>query len=532
MFRAFGVGAALRGGVIAAALAITVSAQTPPFDIAIVNIGAAGGGIFTGLPPGGAPVSAIGIRGGTIVAIGSIGDADAKNARVMIDAAGLFVSPGFIDVHSHGLETLGRPQLRTADAELAQGVTTIVGNPDGGGPVDLAKQAATLEGDGGVGVNVALLIGHGSVRSAVMGGENRAPTADELTKMIALVRQAVADGAFGLSSGIFYTPGRYARTDELVALARAAGGVYTSHIRDEGNYDVGVVAAVDEVIQIAEDARVTGIVTHMKALGPDSWGLSKPLIAHVEAARARGVSVFADQYPYEASSTSLSAAVLPGVSAAETRARLADAARKPGLLADAKENIRRRGGAHAIAIASTRDTALNGKRLDDIAIAKKATPEQAAVDIIADGGASIVSFNMSDDDIRAIMRQPWTMTSSDGGLSLPGPSVPHPRNNGSFARKLGVYVRERHVLALEAALRSMTALPSRVFGFADGRGTLKSGSSADVVIFDPATIIDRATYEKPHQLATGVSWVIVNGQIEWKDGKPTGVRAGKVLRRR
>jgi N-acyl-D-amino-acid deacylase len=515
--------------VLLAALGVTLSAQSAPLDIAIVNIGDGGGRVFTGAADAGASVKAIGIRNGRIVAIGPTREVDAKNARLVIDATGLTVTPGFIDVHSHGLETLGRPELRNADAELAQGVTTIVGNPDGGGPVDLAKQRATLEGSGGIGVNVALLIGHGSVRSAVMGGANRAPTADELAKMVALVKQAVADGAFGMSSGIFYTPGRYAKTDELVALAHAAGGVYTSHIRDEGNYDVGVVASVDEVIRVAEQAKVTGIVSHMKALGPDSWGLSTTLIAHIDAARKRGVSVFADQYPYDASSTSLAAAVLPGVSVADARARLADAAKKPALLAAAKENIRRRGGAHSIAIASTRDSTLNGKRLDDIATSKGVSAEQQAIDIILDGGASIVSFNMREDDIRAIMKQPWTMTSSDGGLSLPGAGVPHPRNNGAFARKFNVYVRGQ-VITLDQALTSMTSLPAKVFGFTD-LGELRVGAAADIAIFDPSKVVDRATYENPHQLATGMSWVLVNGQVAWKDGKGTGARAGQVLRR-
>ncbi len=526
MFRPFDFAQA-RVAVIVAVAFVTLSAQTAPLDVAIINVGAGGGQLFNGLGGvAGRMDGTIGIRNGHIVSMGAV---DIRNAREVIDAAGMVVAPGFIDVHSHGLETIARPQLRTADAELAQGVTTIVGNPDGGGPVDLAKQRATLEADGGIGVNVALLIGHGSVRSAVMGGANRAPTADELTKMLGLVKQAVADGAFGMSSGIFYTPGRYAKTDELVALARAAGGVYTSHIRDEGNYDVGVVASVDEVIRVAEEAKVAGIVSHMKALGPDSWGLSKTMIEHVDAARKRGVLVWADQYPYEASSTSLLAAVLPGVSVADARARLADAAKKPTLLAEAKENIRRRGGPHSIAIASTKDMSLAGKRLDDVAKAKGTSPEQAAIDIILDGGASIVSFNMSEDDIRAIMRQDWTMASSDGALSLPGESVPHPRNNGAFARRLGVYVRERKVLTMWWAINNMTSLPARVFGFTD-RGMIRDGAIADVVVFDAATIIDRATYDQPHQLATGMRAVIVNGRVAWKDGKPTGVRAGVVLR--
>jgi N-acyl-D-aspartate/D-glutamate deacylase len=305
-----------------------VLAQPGPLDIGIINAR-----LISGLA-GIAGASNVGVRNGRIE---MVDEKIARSAKLVIDAKGQVVAPGFIDVHSHGLETLARPDIRDAKALLAQGVTTIVGNPDGGGPVDLAAQAAELEGGGGIGVNVALLIGHGSVRSAVMGGANRAPTADELQKMVALVKKGVADGAFGLSSGLFYTPGRYARTEEVIALARAAGGVYTSHIRDEGNYAEGVVASVDEVIRIADEAKVTGIVSHMKALGPDSWGKSKDLIAHIEAARRRGVQVWADQYPYEASSTSLSAAVLPDAGgAASIREQLADPAKKAALLAAAK----------------------------------------------------------------------------------------------------------------------------------------------------------------------------------------------------
>ncbi len=522
--------ATLVGATVVSAALI---AQPAPLDIGIINarlISELGG-------PGG-PGGLGGITGATNVGVRNgrvemVDDAIARRATLVIDARGQVVAPGFIDVHSHGLETLGRPDLRDAKALLAQGVTTIVGNPDGGGPIDLAKQAAELEADGGVGVNVALLIGHGSVRSAVMGGANRAPTSDELDKMRAVVRQAVADGAVGMSSGLFYTPGRFAKTEEVIELAKAAGGVYTSHIRDEGNYAGGVVASVDEVIRIAAEAKVTGIVSHMKALGPDSWGKSKDLIARIEAARRRGVDVWADQYPYEASSTSLGAAVLPDAgNAAAIREQLADPVRKAALLAVAKENIRRRGGARSIQIASGRGATpdMNGKRLDEIAAVRGVSPEQMAVDIVLSGGASIVSFNMHEDDIRAIMRQRWTMTSSDGGLSVAGPSVPHPRNNGAFARKLGVYVRERKVVTLDHAIRSMTELPARLFALTD-RGVLRGGAIADIVVFDPAVIVDHATYENPHQLATGVSWVIVNGVVAWKNGAATGARAGVVLRK-
>jgi N-acyl-D-amino-acid deacylase len=470
----------------------------------------------------------LGIRGDRIVARGRLKGATA--ARV-IDANDLVVAPGFIDVHSHAVGALRRPELRDARALLLQGVTTIIGNPDGGGPIDLAAQRQSLEADG-VGVNVALMIGQGSVRGSVLGNAIRDPDKAELGRMEAVVAKAVADGAFGLSSGLFYEPGRYSKLEEVIALARVAGGVYTSHIRDEGNYDIGVVASVREVIRVAEEAGVRGVVTHIKALGPDSWGLSKTIIGDIEAARARGVEVFADQYPYEASSTSLGAAVLPGPSGPEAlKGRLAEPPSADQLLREVTENIRRRGGPASIVIASGRGGAgLAGRNLQQIADARRVSPAQAAIDILLEGGASIVSFNMSEDDIRLFMRQPWTMTSSDGELSLPGLARPHPRGHGAFARKLAVYVRERHVQTIEEAVRAMTSLPARVFGVTD-RGELRPGAIADLVVFDPATIQDRATYDDPFAMATGVRWVLVNGQVAVADGVPTGVLAGKVLRR-
>ncbi len=470
----------------------------------------------------------IGIVGDRVVARGQLPGA---TAPVVIDAAGLVVSPGFIDSHSHAAANLRREELRDARALLLQGVTTIVGNPDGGGPVNLDVQRKELEA-GGVGVNVALLIGHGTVRAAVMGSSIGDPDRAELARMEAFVTKAVADGAFGLSSGLFYEPGRYATLDEVIALARLAGGVYTSHIRDEGNYGAGVVASVGEVIRVAEEAGVRGVVTHIKALGPDSWGLSTAIVADLEAARARGVEVFADQYPYEASSTSLGAAVLPGPSSPDAiRPRLAEPPSADQLLTEVTEHIRRRGGPASIVIASGRGAPGEaGKNLQQIAAARNVSPARAAIDILLEGGASIVSFNMSEDDILLFMRQPWTMTSSDGELSLPGPARPHPRGHGTFARKLAVYVRERGVQTLEDAVRAMTSLPARVFGLT-GRGELRAGAFADLVVFDPAAIQDHATYEDPFAFATGVRWVLVNGQVVVSDGVPNGTLMGRVLRK-
>ena len=470
----------------------------------------------------------VGIRGDRIAAIGRLATA---TAATVIDARDRVVAPGFIDAHSHALGALANVSTREARQLLAQGITTVVGNPDGGGPTDLKRQRDELEADGGAGVNSVLLIGHASVRRAVLGGADRQPTPEQLDQMRAIVRQAVADGAVGLSSGLFYTPGRYAKTEEVIALAKEAGGVYTSHIRDEGSYDVGVVASVEEVIRIAEEAAVRGVVSHMKALGPDSWGKSETLVARIEAARARGVEVYADQYPYEASSTSIAAAVMPGESAASAREALSGVESRQRFLAMVKENVRRRGGATSIVIASGRGGAgLAGQNLDQIAQARGVSPEQAATDIVIAGGASIVSFNMSEDDIARIMRQPWTMGSSDGGIVLPGDSQPHPRNNGAFPRRIARYVRQRGVISLEHAIRTMTSLPAQVFTLVD-RGALHRGAFADIVIFDPGRVADRATYQQPHAPAEGIDWVLVNGQIARREGEFTGARAGRVLRR-
>jgi N-acyl-D-amino-acid deacylase len=495
--------------ICAAALAAGGQAQ-PPFDVLIRN-----GRVLDG---SGNPWlrADVGIGADRIVAVGRLGETKASRT---IDARDQAVTPGFIDVHSHAAEGLARLPLHQGQPILAQGVTTIVANPDGGGPVDLAAQRERLE-SGRIGPNIALLIGHGSVRREVMGTANRAPTAEELERLRVLVRRGMAEGAYGLSSGLFYVPGSFAKTDEVVELARVAaeyGGVYTSHVRDEANYNIGIVASVQEVITVAEQARLPGIVTHMKALGPENWGLAVASTARIDEARARGVQVFADQYPYEASSTNLRAALLPGgVEPTEAVVR---------------ENLKRRGGPDSIQIAVYKpDPSLEGKTLTQIAAARNASPEETAMELISKGGASIVSFNMSEDDIRHIMTRPYTMASSDGGLILPAEGKPHPRDYGAFARRLGVYVRERKVVDLEFAVRSMTSLPASVFGIKD-RGVIREGAFADIAIFDPARVRDVATYADPHHLAEGMSYVVVNGIVVVDDGKFTEALPGRVLRK-
>jgi N-acyl-D-aspartate/D-glutamate deacylase len=476
----------------------------------------------------------VAIRGDRIVATGDLAGA---RARRVIDARGLYVAPGFIDAHSHAGGGLASPALSHARPLLAQGITTVFVNPDGGGPVDMAEQRTALLRDG-LGVNVAQLVPHGSVRGAVIGADDRAPTAAELDRMKALVRVGMDAGAFGLSSGPYYAPGSFASTEELIELARvaaSAGGVYTSHIRDEADSSIGVVAAVDEVIRVAREAGLPGIVTHIKALGPRVWGYGGALVKRIERARADGIEVYADQYPYEASSTSLAAALLPRWAQAgggdSLRARLADAATRGRIRTDMLENLERRGGAARIQFASWTDRSIEGLTLADVARQRGVEDVDAALALVERGSPSIVSFNMHDDDIELLMRQPWTMTASDGGLVEMGSGVPHPRSYGTFPRKLRTYAVERGIVTLEDAVRSMTSLPAAALRVRD-RGELRTGAFADVVVFDLSRLREMATYQEPHQLAEGMVHVIVNGSIAIDGGAFADSLHGRVLSRR
>ena len=515
----------LRFGLFAIALAVvSVSAQPAPYDVLIRN-----GRVLDG---SGNPWIAtdIGIRGGRIVDMGRLERAAATRT---IDVQGLTVTPGFIDVHSHAADGLAGA-LKDARQLIAQGITTAMLNPDGGGPTDLRAQRVGFERRG-IGVNVGLYVPHGSIRRDVLGMQDRAPSADELTKMVAIARNGMEAGGMGLSSGLYYAPGSYAKTEEVIALAKIVGemgGVYESHIRDEADYSVGVVAAVDEVIRIAEEGHLPGIVAHMKALGPASWGLSMALVEHVKQARDRGVEVYADQYPYEASGTGIVGALVPRwaeVGGREEMLKRITGADHERLAADIRRNLERRGGASTLVISFYRpNPSLEGQTLADVAKAMNKAPEEAAMDLLLKGDASLVSFNMSEDDIALIMRQPFTMTCTDGGLVPFGDGKPHPRNNGAFARKIHRYVEDRHVIDLPFAVRSMTSLPASVFGLKD-RGVLRPGAWADILVFDPKKVRDTATYLEPHQLAEGIDYVFVNGVIEQDADSYTGKLGGRVV---
>ncbi|MGE0041676.1 MAG: amidohydrolase family protein, partial [Vicinamibacterales bacterium] len=376
--------------------------QAPAFDLLIRN-----GRVLDGT---GNPwlLADIGITGDRIAAVGRL---DGATARRVIDATGLTVTPGFIDVHSHAGPGLATAALRHGEPVLAQGITTVLINPDGGGPTDLAAQRAGYERDG-IGPNVGLFVPHGSVRRAVMEMTDRDPTPEQLQRMAALVRAGMEAGAVGLSSGLYYAPGSYSKTAEVVALAKVAAafhGVYASHIRDEADYTVGVVAAVQEVIDVAEQAGLIGVVTHMKALGPASHGLSATLVERIEAARARGVEVFADQYPYEASGTSITGALVPrwaqvfGRDAFLRRARGDDRGR---LVDDIRANIARRGGPETLMVSRFEpDPSIEGKTLAALAAAAGRPPEETALDLVTRAETGHVSFNNAEDDNARIMRQ-------------------------------------------------------------------------------------------------------------------------------
>ena len=476
----------------------------------------------------------VAIAGDRIAAVGVL---SAATARQVVDARGLTLAPGFIDTHSHG-----RGGLHAAPAAanlIRQGVTTIIEGPDGSSPLPLHPFLAAIE-KARIGVNVGLLAGHGTIRSRVMGSENRHATPEELERMKALMKQAMLDGAFGLSTGLFYVPGNYAPTEEVIEIAKVAGamgGLHTSHMRDETAH---VVDSVRETIRIGEEGHLPTQVTHHKIIANANWGLSRETLRLVEEARARGVDVTIDAYPYTASSTG-TGALFPQWSMAGGAKALAERLSVPESRAKIKAEIvfrilhdRGAGDPKNIVLASCPfDKSLSGQSLAVVTRARGLQPsaENAADSAIAiqlRGGCSAIYHAISEDDVERILSSPYTMVASDGGILVPGPDRPHPRNYGTFARVLGRYVRERKLLSLEEAVRKMSGLPAQRFGLST-RGLLRPGMQADLVLFDPTTIIDRSDYLDPHRYATGVDSVWVNGVCELSRGAMTGARGGRPL---
>ena len=483
----------------------------------------------TGRP---ARVADIGIRGDRILLVG-VAPVGLRATR-RIDARGLIAAPGFIDPHTHsyaGLPHLDTTARRNAPA-LMQGVTTVVLGADGSGPLDVTRVLDASE-HAGLGTNVYAMAGFGTARVEVMGAAASPATRTQVDSMRHLIAAAMRQGAFGVGSGLFYAPQSYATTEEVIAVVSAAkpfGGVYDTHQRDESSYTIGLLASVRESIRIGCESGLTTNIGHIKALGVDVWGKADSVLRIMADARKRGCTVTADQYPWTASGTALSATLLPRWAEAGGRDsllhRIANDSLRTRILTEMRENLRRRGGDSTLLLTSgDGDTKrFIGKTLRQVATERGLGAVETALEIIRDSrDMGVASFNMTERDITTFMRDPFVMTSSDG-------SEGHPRLYGTYPRKIRRYVLEQQVITMPRMVQASSGQVAAVYGIVD-RGVLRAGAFADVILFDPATIRDEATYLEPRKLASGMRWVFVNGTAAVADGQPTGAMAGRALRK-
>lgn len=517
----------------AAALACLMAApdaarSQATYDLLILN-----GTVVDGTGRPGVPLD-VAVRGGVIARVGRLANAAAK---ATIDARGRVVAPGFIDVHTHADDPARTPLLENF---TRMGVTSVVAGNCGDSAESIAGERLAIERDG-ISVNFATLVGHNTVRAAVLGSARRAPDAAELGRMKALVAKAMEEGAIGLSTGLQYVPGMYAESREIVELAKVAaraGGIYASHMRNEGTR---VAEAVAEALSVGEAAGCPVQISHLKIDSPSRWGTSPALLEALASARRRGVDVRADQYAYTAGSAGLGIR-FPGWALEGGRdaiaSRLSDAATWRRIKAEMKELLAERGFTDlswAVIALDRDDPSLNGLSIKQAA-AKLVGADDAEAQLetarrlMLGSEPQMVYHFMSEEDVQRIMRNPDVMVASDSGVLRPGDGTPHPRGYGNTARVLGRYVRELRAIPLEEAVRKMTSLPASHFGFAR-RGQVREGWAADLVVFDPATVADRATFENPHQYPLGFDHVLVNGVPVVRNGEPTGARPGKVLRR-
>lgn len=478
--------------------------------------------------------ASIGLKDGKIAAIGALENATADRT---IDAAERIVAPGFIDVHTHIERTVER--LPRGDNYLLDGVTTVITGNCGGSTLDVGAWFGRLE-KLGLGINVATLIGHNTVRAEAMGTVQRLAKPAEILRMQQLVDKAMRDGAVGFSTGLIYIPGTYSDTAEVVALAKAAArynGTYASHMRDEGEK---IIDAIDEAITVGREAGMPVELSHFKIANQRLWGASDKSLALVEKYRAEGVDVVVDQYPYDRSSTNLGT-TLPSWALADGPAaikeRLTTPATRARISTEMVARMAELGHAdysYATVGSFAADHSFEGKTISEINVMKGRPPTPAAetetiFDLMLAGGAGMVFHSMGEADVDRIMQYPYTAVASDGGITEFGSGVPHPRSYGNNARVLAEYVRKRGTLRLEDAIRRMTTLPARTFHFND-RGIIREGAIADLVIFDPAKVQDKATYDKPHQYSEGFDYVLVNGRVAVDGGKLTEARSGQVIR--
>ncbi|MBK8090804.1 MAG: D-aminoacylase [Verrucomicrobiaceae bacterium] len=508
---------------------LAVFAPAATFDLLIENARIADG---TGAA---LQTGSIAIKDGKIAAIGKL---DGAEAAQKIDAGGLVAAPGFIDVHTHSEDICENP---VAENFLRMGVTTIITGNCGSSRTDVGRFFTEIEAARPA-LNVATLIGHGSVRRDGMGGSFiRAPDAAQLAAMEKNVDQAMQEGALGLSTGLIYVPGSFAKTEEITALAKIVArydGIYVSHMRYE---TVKIFEAVEELLRIARDSGCRAELSHIKLAGPSAWGKAQEVLRVLDQARAVGLKITHDQYAYTASSTSLRQTI-PDAALEGTREdflkRLADPAEKAKILSGMAEMRQRQGRqdyAYAVIARFAADASLNGKNIPQAAKLLRGADTlddqiETILDLEARGGASAIFHGMNEDDLRTFMRHPLTMTASDGGPRRLGEDMPHPRSYGNNARVLARYVREEKLLTLEDAVRRMTSLPAETFHLT-GRGILRPGAAADVVIFDPAGVNDPSTFADPHHYAEGFTHVLVNGVPVIEKNRLTTARPGQIVRR-
>ncbi|MEM7370501.1 MAG: amidohydrolase family protein [Bacteroidota bacterium] len=468
----------------------------------------------------------IAISADSIVWIGASDQHDFQ-AKQILDLTGMIVCPGFIDPHTHAVNDLLDSARNSNLPFLMQGVTTVMTGNDGGGPLDVAATMRTFDQQG-IGTNAAVLVGHGTIRRAVMGLSADVPDSSQLSEMKKWVEKGMKAGALGLSSGLYYSPGSFAKTEEVIELAKIAaayGGYYDTHMRDESTYNIGLLNAVREAIQIGKEGGLPTHIAHIKALGVDVWDQSEQVIALIDSARQAGLEVTADQYPYRASGTSLSACLVPRWVMQDSRKAFRNRLTNPKLLPRIKtemaENLRKRGGAASLLITGSRDSSLLGKTLEDLAKERNTSAVDIAIDIVIKGRASVASFNMKEEDLLNFMQQEWVMTGSDG-------SSGHPRKYGSFPQKYQTYVKDSDVLRLEEFIHRSTLLTAQSIGLSK-RGSLTPGSKADIIAFDPEEFRSQADFSSPRVLASGLIFAFINGQLVVKNGTYTGELAGKVL---
>ncbi|MDX1406269.1 MAG: amidohydrolase family protein [Woeseiaceae bacterium] len=498
--------------------ACTPEQASDTYDVLIVN-----GTVYDGTlnEP---RVTNIGIRGDRIASMEASADAAAD---IVIDAGGLAVMPGFIDPHTHAEEDFLLDEFKSNINYLAQGVTTVFVGNDGDGFVDLDDALATMRHQG-IGTNVAFFTGHETARRKIIGLEDRAPTAEELEQMRAHVEREMRAGALGLSTGLFYAPGSYADTAEVIELAKVAseyGGVYDSHLRDESSYTIGLLGAIREAIEIGEQADIPVHIAHLKALGRDVWGQSGDVIALVAAARERGLDVTADQYPYRASGSSLKSSLVPRWVEADSEEamleRLANADLKDRIRAEMEQNLYRRGGADSLLV--TEESEWRGKTLAQIAEEMGVDPIDAAIEVVRGGNPSVASFNMNPDDIDALAMQPWVMTGSDG-------SEGHPRKFATYPQAYQDMVVAKNLFPVTRFVHRSSGLVADFFKLCD-RGYLRNGMKADIAIIDLENFQPRADFNNPTELATGVDGLLVNGQPVIVAGEYNDRLAGEIIHR-